>query len=232
VTWHRIISLVKQLVLSLIPTPTPTFDNFVAGRNQEVLATLKQLILPNPSNGGHLQANSPKVVYLWGVSGSGKSHLLLSTAASLGIFIGVTAAETNPIVILDNVERLDDASQIQLFNAINERALLPYGGVVVAGNVAPRDLPLRPELTSRLGSHLVYQLHPLTDADKAAALNAHAKARGFMLRDDVANYLLRHSRRDMASLMAMLDALDQYSLETGREITLPLLKQMSQPSLV
>jgi chromosomal replication initiation ATPase DnaA len=36
----------------------------------------------------------------------------------------------------------------------------------------------------------------------------------------------------MASLMAMLDALDQYSLETGREITLPLLKQMSQPSLI
>ena len=219
----------KQLVLSLIPTPQPSFDNLVVGRNQEALATLKQL---NSNVGGHFQGICPKVVYLWGVSGSGKSHLLFSLASSLSILIGVTTAETYPIMILDNVERLDDASQIQLFNAINERALMQDGCVVVAGNVAPRDLPLRPELTSRLGSHLVYQLHPLTDTDKAAALNAHANARGFTLRDDVASYLLRHSRRDMASLMAMLDALDQYSLETGREITLPLLKQMSQPSLL
>jgi chromosomal replication initiation ATPase DnaA len=36
----------------------------------------------------------------------------------------------------------------------------------------------------------------------------------------------------MASLIQMLNALDQHSLETGREITLPLLKEMSQPSLV
>ncbi len=222
----------KQLVLSLIPTPKPCFDNLVAGNNQEALTTLSQLVLPNPSIGGQFQGNSPKVVYLWGVSGSGKSHFLSSLATSLGIAIGFTSADTHQKMILDNVEQLNDTAQIQLFNAINERALLANSVVVVAGGVAPRDLPLRPELTSRLGSGLVFQLHPLTDTDKTAALNAHAKARGFTLREDVAVYLLRHSRRDMASLIAMLDALDQYSLETGREITLPLLKQMSQPSLL
>jgi DnaA-homolog protein len=232
VTWRRIISLVKQLVLSLIPTPTPSYDNFVVGRNQEALATLCQLILPNSSIDRQFQGNRPKVVYLWGVSGSGKSHFLSSLATSLGIAIGFSSAEKHQKMILDNVEQLNDAAQIQLFNAINERALLANSIVVVAGTVAPRDLPLRPDLTSRLGSGLVYQLHPLTDTDKASALNAHAKARGFTLREDVAAYLLRHSRRDMASLMAMLDALDQYSLETGREITLPLLKQMSQPSIL
>jgi chromosomal replication initiation ATPase DnaA len=36
----------------------------------------------------------------------------------------------------------------------------------------------------------------------------------------------------MTSLIGILDALDQYSLETGREITLPLLKQMAQPELL
>jgi len=220
---------VKQLVLSLIPTPTPTFNNFVVGPNQEALATLKQLSLPNTNIGGHFQGICPKVVYFWGVSGSGKSHLLSALAGSLAIAVHDVVPA---MVIVDNVERLDDATQIKLFNAINERAVMPASCVVVAGNAAPRDLRLRPELTSRLGSHMVYHLHPLTDADKAGALNAHAAARGFTLRDEVANYLLRHSRRDMASLMAMLDALDQYSLETGREITLPLLKQMSQPSLI
>jgi hypothetical protein len=36
----------------------------------------------------------------------------------------------------------------------------------------------------------------------------------------------------MASLISILDALDQYSLEMGREITLPLLKQMTQPEFL
>jgi len=223
---------VKQLVLSLIPAPTPTFNNFVVGRNQEALATFKQLALLSASIGGRFQGICPKVVYLWGVSGSGKSHLLSALAGSKPSATPAGDEVLSSIVINDEVERLDDAEQIELFNAINNRALMLNSAVVVAGNVAPRDLPLRPELTSRLGSDLVYQLHPLTDDDKAAALNAHAAARGFTLGDEVANYLLRHSRRDMASLMVMLDALDQYSLETSREITLPLLKQMSQPSLI
>jgi DnaA-homolog protein len=44
-------------------------------------------------------------------------------------------------------------------------------------------------------------------------------------------YLLRHARRDMASLISILDALDRHSLETGREITLPMLREMAQPSI-
>jgi DnaA family protein len=52
----------------------------------------------------------------------------------------------------------------------------------------------------------------------------HATARGFPLAEEVTSYLLNHSRRDMGSLMAALDSLDRYSLETGRPITVPLLK--------
>jgi DnaA-homolog protein len=220
---------VKQLVLELIPTPAASFDNFVVGQNLEVVNTL------NAISGAAFEPYAPKVVYLWGVSGSGKTHCL--QALALRVKQTVLQAEQlatadSPIVLFDDVATLTDPFQIELFNAINHRALIANSCVVVAGNVAPRDLALRPELTSRLGSGLVYQLAPLTDNDKIAALNAHAVARGFQLREEVAAYLLRHSRRDMASLMAMLDALDQYSLETGREITLPLLKQMSPPTLI
>lgn len=203
----------KQLVLDLIPAPEPAFDNFVAGANAEALKSSKDAAS---------QANAVKIVYCWGVSGSGKTHLARAFA---------NAAPT--AVVRDNAERLNDADQIELFNAIN-LALAPDSDqrVFVTGDVAPRDLPLRPELSSRLGSGLVFQLHPLTDEEKGAALRTHAMARGFALRDDVVQYLLRHGRRDMASLVAFLDQLDQYSLETGREITLPLLREMSQPSLV
>ncbi len=203
----------KQLVLDLIPVPAPTFDNFVAGHNAEAL---------NASKAAAFAGNAVKVVYLWGVSGSGKTHL----AAAL-------SAECADCEIVDNAERLTDLQQIALFNQIN-LAHEPDSArrVFVTGNVAPRDLPLRPELSSRLGSGLVFQLHPLTDDEKADALRAHAKARGFALRDDVVHYLLRHGRRDMASLVGFLNALDRYSLETGREITLPLLRELNQPSLV
>jgi DnaA family protein len=37
-------------------------------------------------------------------------------------------------------------------------------------------------------------------------------------------YLLRHARRDMASLIGILDALDRYSLEHKRAVTLPLVR--------
>ena len=212
---------VKQLVLELIPAPRPSFDNFVIGRNIES----QNAIFCAAS-----QAYAVKVLYLWGVSGSGKSHLLSAAAANAGVELGLESSGN--ILVVDNVQLLGDAAQIALFNAINERANIAQSCVIAAGNVAPRDLPLRPELSSRLGSGLVFQLYPLSDDEKAAALTAHAKARGFGLRDEVIGHLLRYSRRDMASLIAMLDALDHFSLETGREITLPLLRQMSQPSFL
>ena len=210
--------LVKQLVLDLIPAPAPSFENFVAGSNAEALKALFDAARHTPA---------AKVIYLWGVRGSGKSHCLAAVSVALP-----QPNENAPVMVIDDVGRLDDGQQIALFNAINERAIVANSCVIAAGNTAPRDLPLRPELTSRLGSGLVFQLLPLTDAEKALALNAHALSRGFKLSADVSGYLLRHSRRDMASLIAMLDALDQYSLETGREITVPLLKQLSQPALI
>jgi DnaA family protein len=59
-------------------------------------------------------------------------------------------------------------------------------------------------------------------------LAAHARTRGFELSEDVAAYLLTHARRDMGSLMSALDAIDRYSLETSRPVTVPLLKAAMQ----
>lgn len=45
------------------------------------------------------------------------------------------------------------------------------------------------------------------------------------------DFLLRHGRRDLASLRTVLDALDAASLERKRPITLPLLREMMQHGL-
>ncbi len=218
----------KQLVLDLIPTPVPTFANFVAGRNVEALAALRAWLDANARD-------QSRILYLWGAAGSGKTHLIQACAGQGCALLSTDASNAPPDAAaryaIDHVQTMSYDMHQTLFNLIN-RQQMSTGAVVVAGNAPPRDLALRRDLASRLGSGLVFQLHPLSDTEKADALRAHAGTRGFPLREEVIVYLLRHSRRDMASLVQMLDALDQYSLETGREITLPLLKEMSQPSLV
>ncbi len=220
----------KQLVLDIIPAPAPTLANFVVGRNAEALAAVTRLLSPDAD-----AVAMAKVLYLWGVPGSGKTHLIAACLAQgfLPLSPAAQAEAANPAsrFAVDAVNTIDDNAQHALFDLIN-RQQMSSGLVVVAGNVAPRDLALRRDLASRLGSGLVFQLQPLSDSEKAEALQAHARTRGFVLREEVVAYLLRHARREMASLIQILDALDHYSLETGREITLPLLKEMSQPSLV
>jgi DnaA-homolog protein len=129
--------------------------------------------------------------------------------------------DASGILALDDVDRLAEGEQVALFNAFNEGA---FSCLVVAAPAAPRDVALRRDLATRLATGLTYRLLPLTDAEKRAALEAHARVRGFDLADEVGAYLLTHARRDMGSLVAALDSLDRYSLETGRPITVPLLK--------
>jgi DnaA family protein len=92
-------------------------------------------------------------------------------------------------------------------------------------------MPLREDVRSRLGWGLVYEVLPLADEDKPAALVTYARSRGFALNDDVIAYLLAHGRRDMPSLVATLAALDRHSLASKRPITVPLLKDWMQRGL-
>jgi len=108
--------------------------------------------------------------------------------------------------------------------AINEAR---EGGpaVLAAGDRPPAQLLLRADLKSRLAWGLVYQLLPLSDADKARHLKALAGARGLLLSDDVVAYLLARLPRDMASLQAVMEVLDRYSLMRQRALTLPLVRE-------
>jgi len=108
----------------------------------------------------------------------------------------------------------------------------PVSALVATGNAAPIALAVREDLRTRLGWGLVFHLAPLTDEGKAAVLKHAAHERGIALADDVPAYLLTHFRRDMPSLMALLDALDRFSLEQKRAVTLPLLRAMlAKPGL-
>ncbi|HWU66815.1 MAG TPA: DnaA/Hda family protein [Methylophilus sp.] len=198
----------KQLLLNIQPPAAPGFDNFIVGQNQEALASVRSVLA---------DAATTRFVYLWGESGSGKSHLLL-------------AAQAMGAHIADDVHTLDEESQIILFDTYNQ--IKAEGGVLItAGSHAPTQMGLRADLATRLAWGLVYQLLPLSDDEKAEALRAHARDRGMKLPDEVIAYCLRYLRRDLPTLMAVLEALDEWSLTTKKAVTVQSLKKMLQATL-
>jgi len=90
---------------------------------------------------------------------------------------------------------------------------------------APAQLSLREDLRTRLAWGLVYQLKPLSEAEKASHLRAEASRRGLELSEEVVGYLLTRLPRDLASLRAVLEVLDRYSLAKQRALTLPLVRE-------
>ncbi|GHU39324.1 hypothetical protein AGMMS50256_39160 [Betaproteobacteria bacterium] len=132
-------------------------------------------------------------------------------------------------VAVDNVEALSSAGQIVLFNLFN-RLRMAGGCLLTSASEPPQRLSLREDLRTRLGSGLVYRLIPLSDEEKRTALEAQATARALSLPPGALDYLLVRARRDMRHLMAILMALDRYSLEHKRLITLPLLREVLRDS--
>jgi DnaA family protein len=217
------------MLLDLGAEKPQTLDTFVTGQNEELLQLLRLF--------SQRSAALPRerFVYLWGEPGAGKSHLLhaLATASDARYIpadAGGDAYLFSPeitLYLMDDCEKLSSDSQIAafgLFNQVRDNGAL----LVSAGATPPASLALREDLRTRLGWGLIYQLHGLTDDEKIAALNHAAHARGMTVPPGVLPYLITHFRRDMRSLSAMLDALDRYSLETQRPITLPLLRSLLQ----
>ena len=219
----------RQLLLDWGAARPQTLDSFVTGRNQELAALLRRIADRN------VQAPDQRFVTIWGDPGAGKSHLLNALKASGNALLLTPALSSREfawsrdadLYLIDDCERLSDRQQHALFNLYNQ--VQDAGGMLVAAaGQPPAQLALREDVRTRLGWGLVYQLHGLTDDEKIAALSQSAQARGLSLSPGVLPYLLTHFRRDMQSLSAMLDALDRYSLETQRPITMPLLRELLQ----
>ena len=214
----------RQLLLSLTPPPAPSLQNFYTGRNAAALAAIDQAL-----------CGRERSVFLWGERGSGKSHLLrafVAAAEARGTparYIPaphgeLAQARADAAVAIDDVNSLDAAGQSTLFDLYN--AARSQGGcVLAAASRPPAELALRDDLRSRLASGIVLRVLAMDDAEKADALNRYAEKRGLRLGSEIASYLLTHCRRDMSTQTAVLDALDRYSLEHKRPITLPLLRE-------
>lgn len=213
-------TLPRQLTLDLVEPAKPSLANFVVGRNAEVVAALRAFAA----------GTGERFVYLWGNSGAGRTHLL--QALDTDVSRSVPAFDpARRLYALDDVERCSESEQQRLFVLLNDIRADGHARMVAAGNASPLHLALRDDVRTRLAWGLVYQVHGLSDAEKAQALAAHARSRGVALPAEVVDHLLTHMPRDMRTLVAIVDALDQYALSVKRSITLPLLREWSQLKL-
>lgn len=218
------------MLLDLKPEQAPTLDNFVVGANGELLRRLRDLC----------DNHSFEALYVWGAAGSGKSHLLTATAhaamsrrpvALLNAAEAGTELPLTPgsLLVIDDIEALNAEAQVALFRAFNAARFTGLA-LLLSGTEPPLRLGLREDLRTRVGQTLIYEIQALSDEDKAAALRQHAIERGMLMDPGVVQYLLRHGRRDLPSLMAILGSLDRASLEQKRPPTLPLLRELMQTS--
>ena len=225
--------MTDQLALGLQLRDSARFSNFVAGDNQELVGQLQRLATPATSG----------QMLCWGSPGTGKTHLLQAVCHQVGKH-GHTAAylsldettgfppelleswENHTLVCLDNIQAIAgqpswEEAVFHLYNRLRDQR----HSLVVSASLAPAQLPLTlPDLRSRLGAGLVYQLQALDDEHSLQALQLRAELRGFELPADTGRYLLKRLPRDLPALMGLLEQLDSASLAAQRRLTIPFTK--------
>ncbi|MGO4998431.1 DnaA inactivator Hda [Oceanisphaera sp. W20_SRM_FM3] len=230
-----------QLALAVQLPDDETFASFYTGDNAQLITALKNAAI----------GQGDDLLYFWGQEGSGRSHLLHAACAELdgeqdaaGYISLDLHAQMSPqmldgmehlaLVCLDNLDAIAGVTAWEQavfnffnrrhFNRLNEQGL---GSLVVSANNAPRHLGLAlPDLASRLDWGVAYQLKPLDDEGKLSALQLRSELRGFKLPTDVGRFLLSRLSRDMSTLLAALDLLDNASFQAKRKLSVPFAKEV------
>lgn len=206
----------------------------MAGPNGGVLAAIRQL-LDEP--GG--------VLFLSGPQGSGKSHLLNAlchAARDQGLtafYIALKRLPENASASLRGLQVLDlvcvddldvvagnptwESALFQCFNEVRAAR----GRLLVSSAEPLSALPIGlPDLASRLSWGVRQKLAPPGDEDKLEILEQRARSLHIKLPAEVGTYLLRHSRRDMASLLTVLEQVKDAAFAGKRKITVPLAREV------
>lgn len=215
----------EQLILDLAAPIAPAFSHVISRQYPQIIRALTEM-----------QAETP--VYLWGLGGGGKTHLLqtwIEHAQTLGraaIYLDGRMNEPLPdfareahYVAVDHVDDLSAENQIILFSIFN--TLKESGAYfLAAGRESPTRLAVREDLRTRLAWGLVFELPLLSDEEKLTVLKEYAASRMFNVNDDVLSWLLTHWRRDLSSLIKMVETLDHYSLALKRPVTVSFVKDI------
>ena len=216
----------KQLALGVRLRADAIFESFSPGFNAEAVSALRTL--------------SSGPLWLWGGSGSGKTHLLQAVCAAEAETAAyfpldrrlalppeaLVGFESCRVLCLDDVDAVAGNLEWEqaLFRLFNE-AVEARTRLVFAAKAAPRRLDWRlDDWRSRAAACVVYGLRDLDEAGRVEALRMRAAQRGLVLPPETSEYLLRRMPRDLKSLYEILDQLDEASLIAQRRLTVPFIR--------
>jgi len=220
----------SQLALPLQLADHAVFASFLDSGNETLVATLADIAAGGEGHG----------CWLWGSASTGKTHLLQAVCDAAGdraVYLPLSMlADAGPEILEGLASRelicIDDlglvagqtAWDMALFDLSNQ--IFDAGAQLIVSAVsAPRECAIElADLKSRLAKLPVFQLHVLDEDERVSALQLRSKHRGLELPGDTARYLLKRSRRDMASLYEVLDRLDREALRAKRRLTIPFIR--------
>ena len=216
------------------------FDSFIPGSNAPLVNMLKQAAAQCPH----------ELYYIFGPHGCGTTHLFTALYRSLHqppsavFFLDLTLAKAlSPVLlsidvpemmILDNVEAIagDAQWELALFGLFNRWVDKRSGMLLVSAACSADRLPFTmPDLITRFENGVSAPLEPLNDEECQQALIRKAQLRGFKMPERVAAFIVRNLNRDMHKLGAVLNRLDQATLEAQHELTVPFVKKILEDML-
>lgn len=224
-----------QLPLGLTLRESARFGSYFTGDNREAVEGLRLAA----------EGTGEPFTFIVAPAGLGKTHLLQAACyhaaeyqrsasylpmeelagLSADMFTGL---EQLDLVCIDDVHVLAGLAEwerrlFDLFNRVREC----HATLVVAGSRRPDQAGFAlPDLVSRLGWGVTYVLKPLADEDVSRALVYRATARGLVLPEETASFLLKRIPRDLPSVFNLLDQLDEASMIEQRRLTIPFVKSI------
>ena len=218
-----------------------TFASFYPGKNDSLLIQLKNSVV----------GLGEPVLYMWGESGSGRSHLLHALCSEVDqrgdsvAYIPLHHYQGMSLDIFENMEKVTlvciDNIEAIAANKKWEKALFDFynrwldnkdnrsagASLILCANELPKKLGIKlNDLVSRLEWGACYRLSPLNDDEKLGALQLRAELKGMRLSVDVGRFLLNRLSRELNTLLKALDKLDNASLVAKRKLTIPFVKEV------
>jgi len=214
--------------------PLCNFDNFIGSSLHPLPHKLMHQIT-GYANDHKTDLATFNPIYLWGPTGTGKTHLLVATAHELGKK-GLSVAYVNAETFTEHVVRAIRASEMSLFRQSYRKAdiliiedvhLLAKRGatqeelfhtfntlhlagkqIMLSANCSPSELAfIEPRLISRFEWGIVLPMAPLLHDEIRQVLHAKAKALNYPLNQKVMEFLLETFTSGTKALCRAFEAL-------------------------